>query len=38
MRYDWDVGNMGKNLVAHNVHDWGIEEAIEDPAQKSPGR
>jgi uncharacterized DUF497 family protein len=34
--YDWDNGNIGKNLK-HNVHDWEIEEAIEDPLGKVVG-
>ena len=36
MRYDWDGGNIGKNLK-HNVHDWEIEEAIEDQNAKVIG-
>ena len=29
MEFDWDEGNRDKNLK-HGVHDWEIEEAIED--------
>lgn len=28
--FDWDVGNIDKNLV-HGVHGWEIEEAVQDP-------
>ncbi|HEY7269011.1 MAG TPA: BrnT family toxin, partial [Dehalococcoidia bacterium] len=31
MEFDWDDGNIDKNLK-HNVHDWEIEEAFFDPA------
>jgi len=27
--FDWDEGNIGKNL-SHGVQDWEIEEACED--------
>jgi uncharacterized DUF497 family protein len=37
MLYDWDSGNINKNLVTHNVHDWEIEEAIEDQNAKAVG-
>ena len=37
MLYDWDSGNINKNLVTHNVHDWEIEEAIEDQNAKVVG-
>ncbi len=30
MEFDWDEGNIDKNLVKHNVHDWEIEEAMVD--------
>jgi uncharacterized DUF497 family protein len=31
MEFDWDDGNRDKSLFRHGVHDWEIEEAIEDP-------
>ena len=31
MDFDWDEGNRDKNL-RHGVHDWEIEEALEDKA------
>ena len=37
MLYDWDSGNIGKNLIKHNVHDWEIVEAIEDSNAKVVG-
>ena len=36
MDFDWDAGNRGKNLH-HNVHDWEIEEAFEDPRRLGGG-
>jgi uncharacterized DUF497 family protein len=30
MEFDWDEGNIDKNLVKHNVQDWEIEEALLD--------
>ena len=30
MEFDWDEGNEAKNLK-HRVHDWEIEEALDDP-------
>jgi hypothetical protein len=29
MNFDWDEGNREKNL-RHRVHDWAIEEALQD--------
>jgi len=31
--FDWDDGNIDKNLN-HDVHDWEIEEACQDPRSK----
>ena len=31
--FDWDEGNIDKNLN-HDVHDWEIEEACQDPRSK----
>jgi uncharacterized DUF497 family protein len=30
VEFDWDEGNRDKNL-RHGVHDWEIEEALDDP-------
>jgi len=30
VEFDWDEGNRDKNLK-HGIHDWEIEEAMEDP-------
>jgi uncharacterized DUF497 family protein len=37
MQFDWDHGNIDKNLVRHGVHDWEIEEAVNDPKAKVVG-
>jgi uncharacterized DUF497 family protein len=37
MEFDWDDGNIDKNLK-HNVHDWEIEEALLDPRRRLIGR
>lgn len=37
MEFDWDEGNRDKNLK-HGVHDWEIEEALQDPKGKSAGK
>lgn len=37
MEFDWDEGNRDKNLT-HGVHDWEIEEALQDPRGKSAGK
>jgi hypothetical protein len=37
MEFDWDHGNIDKNLK-HNVHDWEIEEAMLDPRRRLVGR
>ena len=31
MEFNWDDGNRDKSLFRHNVHDWEIEEAFDDP-------
>jgi len=37
MEFDWDDGNIDKNLK-HGVHDWEIEEALLDPRRQLVGR
>ena len=37
MEFDWDDGNIDKNLK-HGVHDWEIEEALLDPRRRLVGR
>lgn len=29
MKFDWDKGNINKNLFRHGVHDWEIEDEKE---------
>jgi hypothetical protein len=36
MNFDWDEGNRDKN-VRHSVHDWEIEEALQDPQRIGRG-
>ncbi|MBM4137681.1 MAG: BrnT family toxin [Nitrospira sp.] len=38
MRFDWDDGNINKNLFRHGVHDWEIEDAFLDPFRLSLGK
>jgi uncharacterized DUF497 family protein len=37
MEFDWDDGNIDKNLKP-GVHDWEIEEALLDPRRRLVGR
>jgi len=37
MEFDWDDGNIDKNLK-HGVHDWEIEEAFRDKWRLSAGK
>ncbi len=38
MKFDWDDGNINKNLFRHGVHDWEIEDAFLDPHRLSLGK
>jgi uncharacterized DUF497 family protein len=38
MKFDWDDGNINKNLFRHGVHDWEIEDAFLDPYRLSLGK
>ncbi|MEW6214538.1 MAG: BrnT family toxin [Nitrospirota bacterium] len=38
MKFDWDNGNINKNLFRHGVHDWEIEDAFLDPNRLSLGK
>jgi uncharacterized DUF497 family protein len=37
MEFDWDAGNIDKNLK-HSVHDWEIEEAFKDKHRLPAGK
>ncbi|MBI3814586.1 MAG: BrnT family toxin [Nitrospinae bacterium] len=38
MKFDWDDGNINKNLFRHGVHDWEIEDTFLDPHRFSLGK